>query len=149
MLTLLLLSLAGAVISAAVGTLWYSNKTPMGKLHLRYLGFDALSAEEQKAKVEEMKPKMVKMYAGQLVLSFLTAFATVFIVVMSVRNGVPLLLALGFVAFNWLCFMVPLIGSSILWGNVDREIAWKKFLSDIAANLVTLVLIVLLTSFFV
>ena len=95
MLTLLLLSLAGAVISAAVGTLWYSNKTPMGKLHLRYLGFDALSAEEQKAKVEEMKPKMVKMYAGQLVLSFLTAFATVFIVVMSVRNGVPLLLALG------------------------------------------------------
>ena len=96
-----------------------------------------------------MKPKMAKMYVGQLVLSLLTSFATVFIIIMSVQNGIPFFAAVGFVLFNWLCFMVPIIGSDILWGNVDRTIAWKKFFSDISANLVTLLLIALLTSFFV
>ena len=116
---------------------------------MRSIGFDALSAEEQARKMEEGKAMMPKMYAGQMVLSFLTAFATAFIVVMSVQNGVRFGLAIGFVVFNWLCFMVPVIGSHIIWGNVDRSIAWKKFFSDIFANLVTLLVIVLLTYFFV
>ncbi|MCX6780895.1 MAG: DUF1761 domain-containing protein [Candidatus Magasanikbacteria bacterium] len=148
MLSILLLSLAGTVIGAIVGTLWYSNATPMGKIHMQYLGFDKLSAEEQKKKIEEAKPKMAKMYAMQMALSFLTAFSVVFVVTMSVKNGVPLALAIGFSVMNWLCFMVPTIGSGILWGNVDRKIALKKFFSDIVSNLVTILLIAFLTSLF-
>ena len=53
MLTILLLALAGAVIAAVVGTFWYSPGTPMGKIHMRYLGFDKLSDEEKKKKIEE------------------------------------------------------------------------------------------------
>lgn len=149
MLTILLLSLAGSVIAAGVGTLWYSNATPMGKIHMQYLGFDKLSEEEKKQKMEAAKPMMFKMYAGQMALSFLTAFATVFIVTTSIKNGLSLTLAMGFVALNWLCFVVPTIGSGIIWSNTDPKIAWKRFFSEIFANLVTLLLIAFLASFFV
>ena len=149
MLTILLLSLAGAVIAAGVGTLWYSNSTPMGRIHMQYLGFNKLSDEEKKSKMEAAKPMMPKMYAGQMLLSFLTAFAVVLIVIMSIRNGVSLMLALGFVVLNWLCFVVPTIGSGIIWSNTDPKIAWKRFFSEIFANLVTLLLIAYLASFFV
>ena len=149
MLTILLLSLAGTVIAAILGTVWYSNKTPMGKIHMRYLGFDKLSPEEQKAKMAEAKPKMAKMYAAQMALSFLTAFSVVFVTTMSMKNGLPFSGALGFVMMNWLCFIVPIIGSGILWSNCDRGIAWKKFFSDIAENLVMVVVIAVMASLFV
>lgn len=149
MLTIILLSLAGTVIGAVVGTFWYSNATPMGRIHMQYLGFDKLSVEEQKRKMEEAKPKMPKMYAGQMALSLLTSFATVTIITMSVQNGLTLGMASGFVIFNWLCFMVPVIGSNIIWSNCDRSIAWKKFFSDIFSNLATILIVVLVTSLFV
>lgn len=149
MTTILLLSLLGSVIAAVVGTLWYSNATPMGKIHMRYLGFDALSAEEQKKKIEEAKPRMPKIYGAQMALSFLTAFAVVFITIMSMQNGLSFWMAVGFVMLNWLCFVVPTIGSGILWGTCDPKIAWQKFFSDIFSNLVTILLIAFLTSFFI
>ena len=108
---------------------------------MKYLGFDKLSPEEQKQKIEEAKPAMPKVYAGQMLLSLLESFAVVVIITMSMQNGVSFWIALGFVVFNWLCFMVPVNGSQILWGNVERDIAWKKFFSDIMANLVTLLVI--------
>lgn len=148
MATLLALSFAGAVLAAFVGTFWYSNITPMGRLHMRYLGFDTLSVEEQKQKVEEAKPMMWKLYLGQLTLSFMTALAVVFIMMTSIQNGVSAQLSFGFVLMNWLCFMVPVIGSAIVWGNCDRAIVWKKFFSDISANLVTVLLIAYMTTFF-
>ncbi len=149
MTTILLLSLGGAVIAAVVGTFWYSDKTPMGKIHMKSLGFDKLSDEQRKAMIAEAKPKMPKMYAAQIGLSLLTAFAVVFIVTMTVQNGVPFKFTLGLVVMNWLCFVVPTIGSAILWGNVDRSIAWKKFFSDIFSILVTLIIVAFLVSLFV
>jgi hypothetical protein len=149
MTSILLLSILGAVLSAVVGTFWYSNATPMGKLHMHYLGFDKLSKAEQDKKMEEGKAMMPKMYAAQIVLSLLTSFAVVYIVVTGMRNGLPLSTALGFVTLNWLCFMVPIVGSGILWSNVDRKIVWKKFFSDIFANLVTVLVIGIAASFFV
>ncbi|HTM68304.1 MAG TPA: DUF1761 family protein [Candidatus Binatia bacterium] len=147
-MTLLLLSLAGAAISVVVGTVWYANATPMGKLHMRYLGMDKLSPEQQKAKMKEGAAMMPKMFAAQLALSFLTAGATAFIITESVHNGLSFWMGLGFVFFNWLCFMVPMIGQGILWGTCDRKIAWQKFFSDSASNLVTLLLISFLTKLF-
>lgn len=148
-ITIFLLALAGAVLSAVVGTLWYSDKTPMGRLHMRYLGFDKLTDEEKKKKMAEGMSMMPRVYAAQMALSFLTALATVFIISMSMQNGVPFMMALGFVVFNWLCFSVPMIGQGILWGNCDPKIAWKKFFSDILSNLVTLLVIAFMASFFV
>lgn len=116
---------------------------------MQYLGFDKLSDEEKKQKIEEAKPMMVKMYAGQMALSVLTAFATVYIVITSMKNGLSLALAIGFVVLNWLCFVVPIIGSGILWGSHEQKIGWKRFFSDIFSNLVTLLLISVLASFFV
>lgn len=127
MITLIILSLAGMVIAVVVGTFWYSNATPMGRLHMRYLGFD--------------KPKMPKIYAAQVTLSLLTSFAVAFVVTLSIHNGVPVWMAIGFLVFSWLCFTVPTIGQGILWGNCDPAIAWNKFFSDSASNLLTILLI--------
>ena len=149
MITIILLSLLGTVIAIVVGTIWYMPSTPMGKLHMQYLGFDKLSPEEQQRKIEAAKPTMPKIYAGQMLLSFITALAVVFIVTMSMQNGVPAGMAIGFVLVNWLCFMVPVVGSSILWSNVDRAIAWPKFFSEIFCNLTTVLLIAVLASLFV
>lgn len=149
MTTIILLSLGGAVLAAVVGTVWYSSGTPMGKLHMKSLGFDKLSPEEQQRKIAEAMPTMPKVYAAQILLSFMTAFAVVYTVTTSVMNGIPTLMAIGFPIFNWLCFTVPVIGSAILWGNVDRSLAWKKFFSDILSNLVTIVLIAFLATLFV
>ncbi|HSX25075.1 MAG TPA: DUF1761 domain-containing protein [Candidatus Andersenbacteria bacterium] len=147
-ITLIILSLIGAVIYAVVGTLWYSNATPMGKIHMQYLGFDKLSKAEQKKKMEEGKSMMPQMYAAQIGLSLLTSFAVVFIVTLSIQNRVPAGMAIGFIAFNWLAFMVPIIGQGILWSNCDRKLAWKKFFSDSLSNLVSVLIIALLASFF-
>lgn len=141
----LALSVVGAVLAAAIGTLWYSNVTPMGKLHMHYLGFDTLSADEQKKQMEKTKPQMPKVYTAQITLSFLTSFAVVFVVGLSIKNGVPAAMALGFVLMNWLCFMVPMIGQNILWSNCDSKIAWKKFISDAVYNLIMVLAVALLT----
>jgi hypothetical protein len=148
MLTIIILSIVGAILSAVIGTIWYSNATPMGRIHMEYLGFNKLSEEEQKAKIKEAIPTMPKIYGLQFLLSLLTSFAVVFIMIMSLRNGVIPKYAYGFVVLNWLCFMVPIIGSGILWGNCDRKIAMKKFVSDILSNLVTVLVIAFLASFF-
>ena len=149
MLTTILLIIAGVIISVVVGSVWYSPGTPTGKIHMQYLGFDKLSDEEKRLKIETAKPGMFKIYAGQMFLSLLTSAATVIIITMSVQNGVPFVMALGFVVINWLCFMVPVNGSQILWGNCPSGLSWKKFFSDIFSNLVTILLIALLASFFV
>lgn len=149
MITLIALSLAGTVLAAVIGTLWYMPGTPMGKIHMQYLGFNTLSPEEQKQKMEEAKPKMPMMYVAQMALSLLTSYAVVTIITMTVQNGVSLQMAFGFVLLNWFCFMVPVVGSSILWSNCDRTLAWKKFFSDILSHLVTVLAIALMTSFFV
>jgi ABC-type amino acid transport system permease subunit len=148
MFTLIALSLAGVVIAIVVGTLWHMPQSPMGRLHMRHLGFDRLTPEEQQQKMEEAKPTMPKIYAAQMLLSLLTSVAVVLIVTMSIQNGVPLMMALGFVVFNWLCFIVPTVGGHILWGNYDATIAWQKFFADALYPLVTMLLIALLASCF-
>ncbi len=147
--SILPLSLASTVLATIVGTFWYSPMTPMGKIHMQYLGFDKLSPDEQKKKMEEAKPKMAMMYAVQMLLSFMTSFAVVFILSMSVQNGLPFMMAVGFPVFIWLCFMVPVIGSALLWNNCDRAIVWQKFFSDSLSHLVIILLIAGMVSFFI
>lgn len=143
------LSVLGAVIAAVIGTLWYSMATPMGRVHMQYLGFDKLSPEEQKQKMEEAKPMMPKIYGAQLLLSALTSFFVAFMMVKATANGESLSMVVGYLVLTWLCFMVPIIGSALLWSNCDRAIVWKKFFSDIFCNLVTILIIALVTSFFI
>jgi len=148
MLSIILLGIGGAVIAAVVGTLWYMPSTPMGKIHMQSLGFDKLSPEEQRAKIEESKPMMPKMYAMQMALSFLLSIEVATIVTLSMRGGLSFSTALIFVGANWLCFTVPVVGSAILWSNCDRSLAWKKFFSDSISYLVTVILVALLAFFF-
>lgn len=135
MTTMILLALLGAAIAAIVGTIWYSMATPMGKWHMQYLGFDKLTPQEQHQKMQEAKPKMPLMYGAQLLLSFMTSLFIVFVA--SQVGG----MVYGYIAMIWAAFVIPLIGSSLLWSNCDRALVWKKFASDALNNLVTYYLI--------
>jgi hypothetical protein len=146
---IILFTLLGVVISIVVGTPWHMPLSPMGRLHMRHLGFDKLSPEEQARKIEEAKSAMPKIYGAQMLLSLLTSFAVVLIVTMSLQNGLTLPMALGFVVFNLLCFIVPTVGGHILWGNYNRAIAWPKFFADALYPLVTMLIIAIVVSLFV
>lgn len=148
MISIILLALAGAIIASIVGTVWYMPSTPMGKIHMQTLGFDKLSPEEQQAKIEAAKPMMPRMYAVQMALSFILSFEVATIITLGLHNGLSLSTAILFVVANWFCFMIPVIGGSILWSNIDRSIALKKFFSDALSYLVTVVLVSLLAAFF-
>ena len=143
MLTIILLSLLGAVISAVIGTFWYSPITPMGRWHMSYIGFDKLSKEEQDKKIAEVKPHMWKSYLLQFILSFITSL---FIVSVTTQTYT---MAYIFVSMIWLAFVVTNIGSSLIWGNCERKLVWKKFFSDSLNNLVVYLLIVFVTTLFI
>lgn len=140
-MTPIIIGIIGAVISAVTGTFWYSNKTPMGKLHMRYLGFDKLSKEAQDALVAEAQPKMWKTYSLQMVLSLITSLFIGFVTWYTVYSGGPANAVYAYVVMIWLAFTVPMIGQNILWGNIDGSLAWKKFFSDISYNLITFLII--------
>lgn len=146
---IILITLIGALVSIIIGSIWYSDKTPMGRLHMQVLGFDKLSKEQQLKLIEEAKPHMWKSFLGQFILSGLTAFYIANIAVMGTGNGLPFAMIIGYSAMAWFCFMVPVIGSNIIWGNIDRKIAFKKFIFDILANLVTIGLVLVIAYLFV
>lgn len=148
-MTIILLGILGAIISAIIGTFWYSMSTPMGKVHMASLGFDKLSKEEQEKKIKEAKPHMWKSYLTQMFLSFLTSVFIAFVVNQYKHSGFPIYFAYGSVAAVWLCFTIPLVGQALLWSNCDRKLVWKKFVSDSLSNLFTYLIIVFLFNLFI
>ena len=146
-MTIILLGILGAIVSAVIGTFWYSMKTPMGRIHLKSMGFFKFSKEEQEMKMKEMKPMMWKYYLTQMLLSFLTSVFIATIMIEQKTFGSAIIY--GEVASIWLCFVVPLVGQSVLWGNIDQKLRWKKFFSDSLSNLVTFFVIILIFSFIV
>ena len=148
-MTIILLGILGAVISALIGSFWYSMQTPMGRIHLESIGFMKLSKHEQQLKINEMKPKMWKYYFAQFVLSFLTSVFIAFIMSAQKAYAVGTGAIYGEVAAIWLCFNVPMIGQALLWGNVDLKLRWQKFFADILAPLVTYMVIIFVFSFFI
>ena len=147
--TLILLGILGMIISVVIGTLWYSMNTPMGKVHMESIGFAKLPQDEQKKRIDEMKPHMWKYYVAQMILSFLTSVFIAFIMLeqQSVAMGAGIIY--GEVGLIWLCFTIPMVGQNLLWGNCDKRLRWKKFWSDIFANLVTYFVIILVFSLFI
>jgi hypothetical protein len=149
MTIIIIIGIIGAIISAVIGTFWYGEKSPMGKLHMQYLGFDKLSQEEKDALMREAKPKMKKIYGLQLLLSFITSFFIGFVTLYTVSNGGPAGAVYFYVIFTWLAFTVPIIGQGLLWSNVEKTIARKKFFSDSVYNLVTFLVIAFVATLFV
>jgi archaellum biogenesis protein FlaJ (TadC family) len=148
-LSLLLITFLGGIASIIIGTFWYSDKTPMGRIHMRSIGFDKLTHEQQQKSIADAKPHMWKSFLGQFILSSLTAFFIALVSVTGTLNGMPFGMVVIYGLLAWICFMVPLAGSHVLWGNIDRKIAWKKFISDSASYLVTIAAVLLIAKLFV
>lgn len=138
---IILVAILGVIISVVLGTLWYSQSTPMGKWHMAYLGFDKLSKDEQQKMIAESKPNMWKTYSLQMILSFITSLFIAFVTAFTVANGGPAYSVFFYVGMIWIAFTVPIVGQNLLWGNVERKLAWKKFFSDSLYNLVVFLII--------
>lgn len=141
MTIILLIGVLGAVISAITGTLWYSGQTPMGRWHMQYLGFDKLTPEEKAKLIATAKPRMWKTYSAQLGLSLLTSLFIGFVTSYTVQNGGPANAVYFYIVMTWTAFTVPMIGQNILWGTSEGALAWKRFASDSAYNLITFMII--------
>lgn len=148
-MSIILITLLGGIISLIIGSIWYSDKTPMGRLHMQVLGFDKLTPDEQKKLIDEAKLHIWKSFLGQFILSSLTAFFIALVSVNGSTNGESFSMIAGYSILAWLCFMVPVIGSDIIWGNVDRKIALKKFFYSIGSYLITIIAILLIARLFV
>jgi hypothetical protein len=146
---IILTGVLGAIISAVTGTIWYSNATPMGKWHMAYLGFDKLSKPEQDKLIAEAKPKMWKTYSAQMFLSLLTSLFIAGVTSYTIQSGGPANAVYYYVVMIWVAFTVPMIGQNILWGKTEGGLAWKKFCSDSAYNLITFLLIALMVTLIV
>ena len=140
---IIIVGILGAIISAVVGTFWYSMATPMGKWHMQFLGFDKLTEEEKKKLIAEAKPKMWKTYLGQMFLSFLTSLFIAFVIKYTVDNGGPASSVFYYIPMIWLAFTVPMVGQGLLWGKTEGSLAWKIFFSNSFANLVTFIIVAL------
>jgi hypothetical protein len=146
-MTIILLGILGMIISIAIGWFWYSLKTPMGRIQQQAVGHGNLSKEEQIKLMEEMKPSMWKYLLAQAFLALLTSIFIAFIMI--AQKGMGAGVIYGEVGMAWLCFTVPIVGQSLLWGNCDKSVRWKKFFSDILSNLVTYFVIILVFSFII
>lgn len=100
--TIMLIAGIGAVVALVVGSIWYSPGMPMGRLHMKAIGFDKLSPDEQKRLIEEMKPKMWKSYLLQFIMSVLISFFIGFITVVGMQNGQTFGAVVFETAFVWL-----------------------------------------------
>lgn len=149
MLTVIFLGILGAIISAIIGTYWYSMKTPMGKVHMQSIGFLDLTKEEQNKKIKEAMPNMWKSYAMQMGLSFLTSVFIAFVTIQNKAGGAPSYMVYGYLIMIWAGFVLPVIGSALIWGNCDRKIVLKKFVYDNLSNLVTYFAIAFVCGLFV
>jgi len=143
---IILLAIIGTVISMAVGMLWYSLRTPMGRIQMKAINPN-VSLEEHMKQMDDMKPHMWKYLLAQAFLALLTSLFIAFIMIE--QKGLGSRVIYGEVSLAWLCFTVPIVGQSILWGNCPKGLRWKKFFSDILSNLLTYFLIVLVFSFIV
>ena len=141
-MTIIVLAILGVIISMAVGSFWYSPKTPMGRLHMKSTGITDLPKEEQEKRMQEMKPQMWKYLVAQAFLALLTSLFIAFIMKEQAAFNLGSGVIYGEVFLIWLCFTIPMVGQSLLWGNCDKGLRWKKFFSDISENLVTYFVIV-------
>jgi hypothetical protein len=98
------------------GALWFGPI--FGKAWMKIHHAHALSKEEtQKA----MKGSW-KLMLGEFILTFVINFFLYFIV----SQSSMLMFALGTAFYIWLGFVLPTTVSSVLWGNDDRKVMFKK-----------------------
>ena len=148
MVSIILVGIIGAVIGIVVGMVWYSDKTPMGKWHMASFGFDKLSPEERARLIAEAKPRMVRQFSAQALLSFITALFIGAVTSYSVQNGAPASSVFFYIPAIWLAFTVPMVGQNLLWGSAKGALAWKRFFSDSFSNLVTYLLVAFVATLF-
>ena len=110
MVSLFFIAVLGVVISMIIGMVWHMPNVPTGNLHMEYIGFNKLSASEQKKQMEAAQPHMWKSFLGQAILSYLSSFFIVFVMYYTTQAGLSSSMVYGYVLMIWLCFVIPTFG---------------------------------------
>jgi fluoride ion exporter CrcB/FEX len=134
------IAIAAAMASNIVlGFLWYSQKTPTGRLWMKHMGFP----KDHKPKPGEMMRAMILMVIGTFLLMFVLqhnfiAYRDAYgIDQMPVNKEYDLSMMDGFMGgfFTWLGFFVPVQLGSISWEGKP----WSLFFVNAGYYLVSLV----------
>lgn len=146
---LLFVSLVGAIINIAIGSVWHNDKISVfGKLHMKYIGFYKLSKEEREAKIKSAMPNMWKVLGLQFVLSFMMSFFIAASVFLLVINFGGLRAVNIYLVFVWLGIVLPIVGTNLLWGQCeDKKILWQKFVSDALYHIINILVIASVANF--
>jgi len=118
--------LVATVAMFVVGGVWYG--VVFGKLWGKIHGFDKLSAKKQK----EMQSQMAVPYLGQLIVTFLTAWALAYFM-----DVLPELSIWTLAFYIWIGFMLPTQYGTIAFGGAPEGKATVKFLVATAGSLAT------------
>ncbi len=122
--------LACGIAAMVVGFVWYGPL--FGKMYMKVMGADNMSAEQKAA----MKKNMWGMYAIQFVLALITAgVLSVHIASWSDPSATPLAIALC----TWFGFVMTTEAGSALWSGKSPKNAWKLFLISTGGHLVTFI----------
>lgn len=123
------------VFAIALGTVWYGPL--FGKLWMQFMGaMDAkgnmlISKEEMKRKQQQMGP----WYAIQAVLSFATMWVLAWVVAMW-----PTYHGLLAAFIMWLGFVMPTIGSGLIWDEMANKERLQRFAITATYQLILLLI---------
>ena len=123
-----------AVAAMAVGSLWYSLKSPTGKIWLKELGFKEPTAEEQKKMASAMMKSMSIYFIGVMITMY------VYFHMLATYQTVTYSMALQGAFWTWLGFFAA---PGMSPDDFERK-SWKLLAVNQSYNLVLLIIAALI-----
>lgn len=126
----------GAVLSMAVGAIWYGPL--FGKKWIKIVGANANDLAER----EKMQKGAGPLYAVQFVLTLFQVLVLAHLVADTARVG-------GLERALWICFafVIPTLAGSAMWTAESGRLKWARFLIQGGYQLVIFVIFGLLLQF--
>lgn len=127
-----------AVVGMAIGAIWHS-KMLFGKAFSEAAGMDMNMPPEKMAAIQK---EMWKYYLTQFVLLFIQIYILYHAIVMGKAyfEETSIMAGLSAAFWNWLGFMLPVIGGNALWSARPRKMAWRLFFISAGYQLVSMLI---------
>ncbi len=126
----------GAVLSMAIGALWYGPL--FGKKWLEIVGATSLDLEARK----QMQKNAMPLYLVQFVLTLFQVLVLAHLIADTTRVG-----GLERALWIWGAFVIPTLAGAVIWTNESGKMKWARFLIQGGYQLVIFIVFGLLLQF--
>lgn len=109
--------LVGAVLSMAIGALWYGPL--FGKKWLEIVGVNSADLETRK----QMQKNAMPLYLVQFVLTLFQVLVLAHLVADTTKVG-----GLERSLWIWAAFVIPTLAGTVMWTNEQSKMKWARFL---------------------